>query len=221
MEIMRGRIVSSEGPVREIRAFPLVEFRFSDDDGAPRITGHAAVFNQLSVSMWGFREKIDPAAFDETLSKDPDIRFLLNHSGLPLARTRSKTLKVWRDGDVGLAFDTTLDPADPDVQRTIPKMKRGDLDQMSFAFWVLEDELATVDGETLRTLIKLDLDDGDVSLVTYPAYPQTSAEVVERCRRFREDLPGQEAGAEFEPDPEMQGRLQIMRYRLELDELAI
>jgi hypothetical protein len=46
-----------------------------------------------------------------------------------LARTKSGTLRLAED-ERGLRIDATLDPTDPDVQRLIPKMKRGDMSQM-------------------------------------------------------------------------------------------
>lgn len=142
------------------------------EGGAPRLRGHAAVFHQLSEDLGGFREQILPGAFAEALQKD-DVRLLINHDGLPLARTASKTLELSEDAR-GLAFAADLEPADPDVQRLLPKLKRGDLSQMSFAFairpggqdWAKDDH-----GQIVRTLKRLRL--FGVSVVTYPAYPQT------------------------------------------------
>jgi HK97 family phage prohead protease len=54
------------------------------------------------------------------------VRLLLNHDGLPLARTTSGTLKL-REDKRGLHFEADLDPNDPDVQRIAPKVQRGDL----------------------------------------------------------------------------------------------
>jgi len=156
---------------REIRSFPLTELRFTDD-GAQVLEGHAAVFNVKSHDL-GFREIIRPGAFATAVTTD-DVRFLVNHRGLPLARTRSGTLKLTEDTK-GLAFRASLDPTDPDVARLIPKVKRGDLSEMSFAFAIKDretDERWYREGnEMIRSLAKVTL--YDVSAVSFPAYPST------------------------------------------------
>lgn len=148
------------------------------EDGKRRLRGHAAVFNELSEDLGGFREQITPGAFAEAIERD-DVRLLINHDGLPLARNRSGTLKLVEDNR-GLLIEADLDEGDPDVQRLLPKLQRGDVNQMSFGFsvkpggqdWAKDDE-----GRTIRTLKKLRL--FDVSVVTYPAYPQTDVAVRE------------------------------------------
>src|SRR5207249_1039954 len=55
---------------REQREFPIdvEEVRASGaGEGQFTVRGHAAVFEQWSLDLGGFREKIDPAAFDEVL----------------------------------------------------------------------------------------------------------------------------------------------------------
>ena len=136
-------------------------------------SGYAAVFNSFSVDIGGFREIIRPGAFASSLRKTPDVRFLINHDGLPLART-PKTLVIYED-QRGLKVEANLDPNDPDVMRLKPKMDRGDVDQMSFAFRTISDSWRTERGEQIRELHEVDIDGGDVSIVTYPAYPATEA----------------------------------------------
>jgi hypothetical protein len=89
---------------------------------------------------------------------------------MPLARTKSGTLRLAED-DRGLRIDATLDPSDPDVQRLVPKMRRGDLSQMSFGFRTLKDAWRQEGAEQIRELHAVDL--FDVSAVTYPAYQAT------------------------------------------------
>jgi hypothetical protein len=150
------------------------------DSTAPILEGYAATFNQ-QYDLGAFREVIDPAAFTRTLQSGPDVRLLIDHEGQPLARTKSGTLELSADSQ-GLHMRSTLDPSDPDVQRLLPKMRRGDLDQMSFGFRVPRG------GDTwendLRTLREINLAGGDVSVVTYPANPNTS--VALRSRDVRD-----------------------------------
>ena len=96
------------------------------------VEGHAATFNQ-SYDMGWYEETVAPGAFARTLKTGPDVRLLVNHDGLPLARTRSGTLDLAEDKS-GLYMRSTLDPKDPDVMRLVPKLQRGDLNQMSFSF---------------------------------------------------------------------------------------
>jgi HK97 family phage prohead protease len=145
----------------------------ADSDGVT-VEGYASTFDQPYDMGW-YTERVAAGAFAKTLSETPDVRFLVNHDGLPLARTGRPGV----DGTLDLSEDTTglhvrsvLDASDPDVQSLIPKMKRGDLDQMSFGFRTIRDDWSP-DYDT-RTLRELSLDGGDVSIVTYPANPTTS-----------------------------------------------
>jgi hypothetical protein len=148
--------------------------------GAPIFEGYASVFNQ-PYDMGPFMERVHPAAFKRTLASGPDVRLLIDHEGQPLARTKSGTLELSTD-DHGLHVRSALDPSDPDVQRLLPKMRRGDLSEMSFAFRVAPngDEWDHSGEQPVRTLRELSLAGGDVSVVTYPASPTTTASLRSR-----------------------------------------
>ena len=151
------------------------QFEMRGEDSAPTLEGYAATFNQ-EYDLGPFRERIDPAAFTRTLSMNPDVRLLIDHKGQPLARTKSGTLQLSTDSQ-GLHVRSSLDPNDPDVQRLLPKMRRGDLDQMSFAFRVPSGGDSWEEDYTLRTIREANLAGGDVSVVTYPANENTSVSV--------------------------------------------
>jgi len=146
------------------------------DDGPPTIAGYAAVFNKLSLDLGGFRERIRPGAFRKCLDGNPDVRALFNHdANLVLGRTRAKTLRLREDG-AGLFIRIT--PPDTNAGRdVVESVKRGDVSGMSFAFWTREDSWHVEGGENVRDLIEVDIDGGDVSPVTYPAYPDTEVGV--------------------------------------------
>jgi HK97 family phage prohead protease len=101
---------------------------------------------------------------------------------LPLARTKSGTLTLTED-DQGLRVRAMLDPDDPDVQLIAPKMRRGDLTEMSFGFRVPAGGDKWSDDRSRRTIVRADIDHGDVSIVTYAANPATTAELVARARQ--------------------------------------
>lgn len=164
-------MTSSTNPVLERRrAAQPIEIREAGD-GLVELTGYASTFNQ-PYDMGHYSEVVSRGAFQRTLGTQPDVRLLVNHDGLPLARTSSGTLHLEEDGH-GLRVRAQLDPTDPDVAAILPKIRRGDLNQMSFGFRIDPDGQAW-DGD-LRTLRSLDLNDGDVSLVTFPANPNTTA----------------------------------------------
>lgn len=140
----------------------------AEGDGI-RVSGYAAVFGEEADIAGMFREVIEPGAFTDAIKTD-DVVFLINHAGLPLARTRSKTLKLTED-DHGLRMETVLDAEDPDVKAIVGKMKRGDLDKMSFAFRATVQVWDDSQEPPLRTIKKAEL--FDVSIVTSPAYDGT------------------------------------------------
>lgn len=144
-----------------------LEIRAEGD--ALTVAGYAAVFDQETDIGGFFRETIAPGAFAEAVGRD-DVVLLVDHAGLPLARTRSGTLELSEDGH-GLAIRAALDASDPDVQRVVPKLRRGDLDKMSFAFFPEREEWDETGPVPVRTIRQAALH--DVSIVTFPAYDGT------------------------------------------------
>jgi len=153
------------------RRYFAIELRAEGDTAAPKLTGYAAVFDQLSVILYGmFRERIARGAFASSLGDD--IRALWNHdTNMPLGRTKSGTLKLDEDAH-GLRVE--IDPPTTQAGRdAVESIRRGDVDQMSFGFDVLGDEWdQDGDGQLIRTLTKIKL--YEVSPVVFPAYPQTT-----------------------------------------------
>ena len=153
---------------REQRPAQKLEIRDADD-GNVTVEGYAAVFDEETVIGGQWREQIARGAFRDAIGRD-DVVFLINHAGLPLARTRSGTLELSED-DHGLRIRAQLDPTDPDVRSIIPKMKRGDLDKMSFAFIPTRQSWDDEEKMPRRTITEAEL--YDVSVVTTPAYEGT------------------------------------------------
>ena len=148
------------------------------EDGTMRMAGYAAVFNEASLPL-PFIEKIAPGAFSKTLQETPDVRLLANHEGLPMARTKNGTMRLYED-ETGLYFEAEL--ANTQEARDLYTLvSRGDVDQMSFAFRVIRQNWSK--DRTERTLTEVSLADGDVSIVTYPAYPATSVEAREALKK--------------------------------------
>jgi HK97 family phage prohead protease len=160
-----------ETPEREVRRVNRLELRQSED-GLPVLEGYATVYDYRYDIMGGpeaggFSEVIAKGAAAKS-AKEADVRLLVNHDGVPLARTKSGTLELESD-DIGLKVRATLDPTNPAAQEVRSAMERGDLDQMSFAFRVMRESWSSDYSERTISEVKL----FDVSVVTYPANPST------------------------------------------------
>jgi len=158
-------------PNLERRVAP-INIRMEGEE-TPVMRGHAAVVNAWSDDLGGFREMIAAGAFSECVGDD--VRALINHdSNFVMGRTKSGTLRISEDSN-GLAIEN--DPPDTSYSRDLQvSMKRGDIDQMSFAFSIPEGGdtwQKGQDGMWERTITKIKRL-FDVSYVTYPAYRDTS-----------------------------------------------
>lgn len=175
--------VSQRGAALESRPIRRAELR-SDDDGNLVLDGYATVYDYTydvaGGPPWGWSETIVAGACTKSVQERDDVRLLLNHDGIPLARTKARTLTLESD-DVGLSVEAPLDPSSPLVQSIRSAMERGDLDEMSFAFRVLRQEWD--EDYTERRILEVQL--FDVSVVTYPANPAT----VVQMRDDDRDLP--------------------------------
>ncbi len=135
------------------------------------ILGYAAVFNSIA-SMGRNDEVIRAGAFRNTIVRD-DIRMLLNHDpNLVLGRNTSGTLYL-SENDYGLMFRLWTDKDSTIGSDTLSAVKRKDITQCSFGFQVQRDYWRRDNNRPLRELVDVKL--VDVSIVTYPAYSDTSA----------------------------------------------
>lgn len=174
---------------RQIRSLQShLSTRAEQDDGEKIIEGYFSVFNSETELCRGAFEEIDPGAFSDTLSND--IRALINHDiNLVLARNKSGTLKLTVDTR-GLWGEIRINDKDTDALNLYERLKRGDVDQCSFGFNVLEEETDYRDDGTVKwTLKKIDLH--EVSVVTFPAYADTGvsarkADYEQEIKRMRD-----------------------------------
>lgn len=152
-----------------------IEIRTEGDDNTRRIAGYAALFHSQSEDLGGWREIILPAAFDDVIGDD--VRALWNHDpSAVLGRTSSGTLRLTQDRR-GLFYEVDL--PDTQIGRDIMEsIRRGDINQSSFAFTVAEDfwEPGGGGAPPVRKIYKF-ARLFDVGPVAYPAYPATSVSV--------------------------------------------
>ena len=149
-----------------------IETRVEGEADDQRIEGYAAVFD-ASADLGNFTETIDRDAFANVMANH-DCRALFNHDpNFPLARSVNGqgTLDLKVDEN-GLWFSFPVGPQSyaRDLHESI---KRGDVNQASFAFTVEADKWSTREGRSHRHITELG-DLLDVAVVTYPAYEQTA-----------------------------------------------
>jgi HK97 family phage prohead protease len=166
------------GQHMERRVVPMtgVEAR-AKEDGSFRFGGLAAVFDELSQNLGGFRERIDRGAFRKVLKTDPDVRALFNHDpSRLLARTTNNTLRL-KEVPKGLEYDADAAPTTYAADLRI-LLDRGDVDQSSFAFRIAPGGDSWDEDPETGGLIRTIHEFGelfDVSPVTDPAYTQTTS----------------------------------------------
>lgn len=145
----------------------------AEQDGEMIIEGYFAVFNTETELWRGAYEEIAPGAFDNTLSND--IRALINHdTSLVLGRNKVGSLELKVDAR-GLWGRIKINPNDTDAVNLYERVKRGDVDQCSFGFNILNEETDWRDDGTVKWTIK-EIDLHEVSVVTFPAYEETGVQ---------------------------------------------
>lgn len=165
------------------------------------VNGYASVFDH-PYEIWGgpenggWNETMRRGAFTKTLSENPDVMFLINHEGMPLARTRSGTLKLETDIS-GLRSIADLDGRSQRAAELAIAMERKDMNEMSFAFRVMRDMWLTKDGEEVpwwdlsavdRHILEVSMHKGDTSVVNFGANDATDSAITARSvgMKFRE-----------------------------------
>lgn len=162
------------------RSTNAVELR-ADGDSA-RFTGYATSYDYWyevagGPERGGWMEMVAKGAGAATLKRKPDVRLLVNHDGIPLARTTRGTMTLAEEG-AGLFVDApALDLRSPLVQSVHSAMSRGDMDEMSFAFRVGDQQWNADYTERIIVTYDLAVKGADVSIVTYPANEATVAQM--------------------------------------------
>jgi uncharacterized protein len=134
------------------------------------IEGYFALYESETELFEGSYEIITKGAFDNTLNND--IRALWNHNTqYVLGRNRSGTLELKAD-DKGL-FATVKLPKTQYAQDLYELVQRGDVDQCSFGFNILGEDLEELASGGYRWRIN-EIDLHEVSVVTFPAYENTT-----------------------------------------------
>lgn len=155
------------------------------DRAVGRITGKPIVFERRT-NLGPFDEIISAGALDETDLRD--VALLVNHNTdmVPLARSRNNNENSTMQ--LTVAEDGMDIRADLDIERnataaeTYSAVDRGDIDGMSFMFTIDGDEWEDLESDHPTRRITRIGKVFETSLVTWPAYQQTSVETAARDR---------------------------------------
>jgi HK97 family phage prohead protease len=151
------------------------------------VAGRALTYNKLSQDLGGFREKHLPGTFARSLASGwSDVKFLQNHdSNLIFGRQANKTLTL-TDTPEGLNFVCKLNKESQAHRDLYESVKRGDMNQASFAFAVDNDpdngdtfSGPDSNGVLTRTVKRAKL--FDISVVVSPAFAGDATSVSARA----------------------------------------
>jgi hypothetical protein len=147
------------------------DFTTRADGEELRIEGYFAVFNS-NYQIWpDATESVAPGAFSDTLGDD--VRALIDHETMfVLGRNRAGTLDL-REDSHGLWGSILINPNDQSAMDLYARVQRGDVNQCSFGFDILDEETEFRDDGSIHwTIKKVKL--YEVSCCTFPAYAETS-----------------------------------------------
>ena len=180
-----------------VRSYKMTfETRQDEATGDYIIRGTAAVYDVETVIVTAngdtFIEVIQRGAFNDKTDLT-DVRLFVNHQLGALARSRNNnensTMRLWVD-DIGLNFEARLDAKrSPAAANLYSAVDRGDMDSMSFGFYVDKDGeiIERRDGTKKRTITQV-ASVIEVSVVDFPAYPETTASTKMQSRAQECDL---------------------------------
>ncbi|MFW6029146.1 MAG: HK97 family phage prohead protease [Halanaerobiales bacterium] len=168
-----------------IRSFGIPDIRAEvvEEEGNI-IEGHPAVYEErVSIGPpddpW-FYEIIERGAFDDT--DFDDVLFTANHEmwDIPLARSRrnntsakKSTMELKLD-DIGVFIRANLDiERNSEAKKLYSAVDRGDIDGMSFIFYVADERWTDMDKDVPTRYIKKIAKVREVSAVNFPAYEGT------------------------------------------------
>ncbi len=150
-------------------------FAITRQDQTPNemiIEGYFALYESETELFAGSYEIITKGAFDNTLNND--IRALWNHNTqYVLGRNKNSSLELKTD-DKGL-FGIVKLPKTQYAQDLYELVQRGDIDQCSFGFNIVSEDLEELASGGYRWRIN-EIDLHEISVVTFPAYENTSVQ---------------------------------------------
>lgn len=166
---------------KEMRYLPIQDMQIrkaTEGSDTMTVEGYAVKFNERSLLLYGeFYEKVARGAFSKSLEENT-IKGLWNHdTNLVLGSTKSGTLRLKED-DVGLHFELDL-PNNETGRNALESINRGDVDGVSFGFYVRDNTWEYLKDEDVYERILLDINLFEISPTPFPAY-EGASEVAKR-----------------------------------------
>ena len=157
----------------QVRNFRSLDLNANNDAAEKIISGYFIVFNSETELYEGCFEEIAPESFDNVdLS---DVRALIDHeTSKVLGRTKPGTLILSVDAK-GVYGEIKVNENDTEAMNLYSRVQRGDVDQCSFGFNILDEAMETRDDGSYKFTIKA-IELFEVSVVTFPAYADTAVE---------------------------------------------
>ena len=155
-----------------------VEYRADEnDEGQKILSGYFIRFNEETKLYEGQYETVSPESIPDDIT-DHDVRALFDHdTGKVLGRTKSGTMTLTKDKK-GLFGSVVINEDDPEALSVYAKVKRGDVSQASFGFYINDEDSEKRDNGWHSTLTDVEL--FEVSIVAFPAYPTTEIDARHR-----------------------------------------
>lgn len=192
----------------ELRQVPGLDVR-AEGDGAPIIAGRGIPYGEWSEDLGGFRERLLPGSFRQSMADD-DIRALFNHDpNIVLGRKSNGTLRL-SESERGVFYEVDVNTDDADAMSAVARIRRGDITGNSFGFYIEgrdDQEWEERDGMMWRTIKRGRM--RELGPQTFPAYPQSDVAV----RSAHAVLKDAEEWLKERGRP-----VDLVRYYLELDE---
>lgn len=157
----------------QVRNFRSLDLNANNEAAEKIISGYFIVFNSETELYEGCFEEIAPESFDNVdLS---DVRALIDHeTSKVLGRTKPGTLTLSVDAK-GVYGEIKVNENDTEAMNLYSRVQRGDVDQCSFGFNILDEAMETRDDGSYKFTIKA-IELFEVSVVTFPAYADTAVE---------------------------------------------
>jgi HK97 family phage prohead protease len=201
-----------------------VTFRAEGDEKHPVIEGDGAVFGVETVVGRWFREKIRAGAFTRVLSESPDVIGAYNHDWTyVLGRTTAGTMNL-EETDKGLRYSIDVNPNDPQAMSVYEKVKRGDVNQSSFAFTVRKEEWTEPSDDSEELALREIVEIGklfDVGPVPFAQYPEASAQARSKSEMFLQQRSQRSAQAASGDAEGLEARQKARRRQIDLAERSI
>jgi len=185
----------------EKRFTDFTEYRVDEEDERPHIRGYVTVYRKLSVPIWGFVEKVRPAAYAESL-RDESItkKSYFNHDpNIVLGNTENNSA-TFTDKKQGIWLDT-IPPLTQAANDVVVLIRDGYVNHASYAFNVIEEKWSGTLDNPIREIVKGAFREGGP--VSDAAFLQTSVDVRSLYQRLNINYEGM--------------RRNVARYYLGLD----